>query len=1166
MKKVIQMGIPFLFTAIILISAGTKTLAGWNKSTFDNKVFIENKGQFNEQGGGLGGKVLFGTYQPAMQIFWTKEGLTYKVKEVYVTEDAKREAVREGNPEELMERAKVRYHYLGMRWVGANPNVSVQGTDAFSHYYTFENPNDPKGASGIKASGFKKILYKDVYPGIDVEYVLPDAGGVKYSFIVHPGADPSQIGIEYTGEDKMLLNGNGEVSVKSSDCGDFMEHAPVSFYTDGTPVLSAFTFVGGMIGFNLQGYDNSKTVIIDPWVSVINLPAGSAYTAFKNNGYAVCYDNAGNVWVYGGSDPLSMLKYSSGGALLWVYTVPHNATWLVGDMEVDKNSGSAYVSEGYGQFGADIVKVNPAGMQTAKLNGTTKNFEISRLRLNCSGQLYCTGGGVPQNLWQVAHVDTNLGSMTGGVHVTASANGDHDINLMTLDPSGTSLYVNYNYPAPGSIDFLHDNEMYKLPLPGLSPTAWMNAGGPTHHFQELSSMPYSGDANGAWASRINIFNGMVCGNGFLYTYNGDTLKQWDKATGAMIKMVKTGGKPYVTGGLDLDLCENVYASVGNAVKKYDLNLNFISTVALPDTSCYDLKVDRMKNILYACGNKYVCAVSLGNAVPLPALTLTVTSTPASGCSACNGTATASASLSSVACLSTTGSPVSYTWMPGGKTTPSISNLCPGTYTVIAKMVMTCLTTISDTDTVVINGAGTIQDDFVWNGNCSGLSFNDTNKTVSTWKWSFPGGTPSTSTIQNPSGISYAPGTYTATLIVSAGGGCTDTIVHIFTVGGFPTAAFQSAAPCLGSITTLADGSVSSPGDPIQSWSWSMTGGTPSSSTSQNTATQYSTGGTHTITLVITTQSGCKDTIVQQVVVYTPPVALFAGNGQGCAPVCVTNFQDSSTSTDGNITGWAWSFPGGSPASASTQIPPTVCYNTPGTYGASLIVTTTYGCSDTLSLTPLIDVHPWPHADFAMDHDKAPATDPVFAFNDLWSPNPGVTAWVWDFGDGSALDSINTDPVHNYSATVGSNDFYNYNVCLKVENQYGCWDTTCKTLDIVPEFTFYIPNTFTPNGDFLNENFFGKGRGIKDYTIRLFDRWGNMIWDCHQTGTNSALDVQGQDGLASVCQWDGKVQPGGADMSGKSRQLAQEDVYVWKVNLTDIFDREHNYVGHVSVVK
>jgi gliding motility-associated-like protein len=174
-------------------------------------------------------------------------------------------------------------------------------------------------------------------------------------------------------------------------------------------------------------------------------------------------------------------------------------------------------------------------------------------------------------------------------------------------------------------------------------------------------------------------------------------------------------------------------------------------------------------------------------------------------------------------------------------------------------------------------------------------------------------------------------------------------------------------------------------------------------------------------------------------------------------------------------------------------------------------------------------------------------------------------WQWDFGDNDT-DFTNTDPVHSYSASAIANDFYVYNICISVENQYGCWDTICKTVELIPEFTFYIPNTFTPNHDGKNELFFGKGRGIKDYSIWLFDRWGNQVWDCHHFGNNTAWDGPGQEGLSSFCKWDGVVVSGGVDMNGNSRQLAQEDVYVWKVNLTDVFEKRHTYIGHVNIVR
>jgi hypothetical protein len=224
----------------------------------------------------------------------------------------------------------------------------------------------------------------------------------------------------------------------------------------------------------------------------------------------------------------------------------------------------------------------------------------------------------------------------------------------------------------------------------------------------------------------------------------------------------------------------------------------------------------------------------------------------------------------------------------------------------------------------------------------------------------------------------------------------------------------------------------------------------------------------------------------------------------------------------------------------------------------------------------VNVYSWPVADFCLSPDQAPATNPVFTFCPLWTPNPGVTNWVWDFGDGSPKDSgnsannLNMTPVHSYSAAATSNDFYTYTVCVTVKNQYGCANSICKIVELIPEFTFYISNSFSPNGDNQNDFFFGKGRGIKDYSIWVFDRWGNDIWDCHYSGKNTDWDndnmIPKQDGMSSACKWDGVVVKGGMDMSGGSGKVVQEDVYVWKVKLTDVFDKQHSYIGHVSVVK
>ena len=133
------------------------------------------------------------------------------------------------------------------------------------------------------------------------------------------------------------------------------------------------------------------------------------------------------------------------------------------------------------------------------------------------------------------------------------------------------------------------------------------------------------------------------------------------------------------------------------------------------------------------------------------------------------------------------------------------------------------------------------------------------------------------------------------------------------------------------------------------------------------------------------------------------------------------------------------------------------------------------------------------------------------------------------------------PTHTYNNELA----YTYTVTLNVTNQYGCTDDTSLTVIVEPEFTFYIPNAFTPNGDGKNDMFFGTGIGIDKYDIWIFDRWGNMIFH--------------GDDLYDF--WDGKVQ-----RTGSSLEICQEDVYVWKVALTDVFGKKHKYIGHVTLIK
>lgn len=102
------------------------------------------------------------------------------------------------------------------------------------------------------------------------------------------------------------------------------------------------------------------------------------------------------------------------------------------------------------------------------------------------------------------------------------------------------------------------------------------------------------------------------------------------------------------------------------------------------------------------------------------------------------------------------------------------------------------------------------------------------------------------------------------------------------------------------------------------------------------------------------------------------------------------------------------------------------------------------------------------------------------------------------------------------------------------NEFGCNDTATIPVRVLPEYSFYVPNTLTPNGDGINELFKGYGIGIDSYVLRVFNRWGELLFE-----TNDLSEG-----------WDGTYQ--GA--------LCPQGSYVYAVDLTNVFGRFKRYRG------
>ena len=203
-----------------------------------------------------------------------------------------------------------------MNWEGSNPNAEIKVSENSERYYTFGE----KGYENVKTKGYKKLLYKDIYPNIDVEYTIPDKGGIKYKFILHPNADPALIKMHYTGaieEIKKCIDGN---IIIETPAGDIIDHAPESYYENSKQAInSSFEISKNTVSFQLHTSNSTlQTIIIDPWTTT------PTSMQINNAPLDIDYDKYGNVFFSGGTGPYKLSEYSSTGVFLWTFTNPSN--------------------------------------------------------------------------------------------------------------------------------------------------------------------------------------------------------------------------------------------------------------------------------------------------------------------------------------------------------------------------------------------------------------------------------------------------------------------------------------------------------------------------------------------------------------------------------------------------------------------------------------------------------------------------------------------------------------------------------------------------------------------------------------------------------------------------------------------------------------------------
>ncbi len=330
--------------------------------------------------------------------------------------------------------------------------------------------------------------------------------------------------------------------------------------------------------------------------------------------------------------------------------------------------------------------------------------------------------------------------------------------------------------------------------------------------------------------------------------------------------------------------------------------------------------------------------------------------------------------------------------------------------------------------------------------------------------------------------------------------------------------------CINSTTGNQIGSTPVAGN---TYSWNPTTGL-NDATISNPRVNATTAGTNVYTVTVTNPLGCTATDAVSVTVNPLPIVSFTSNADdGCAPVSI-----SFTNTSPNSVNCLWTFEGGGTQTGCGTV--TQQFNTAGTFDVTLTITDGNGCVNSLTDANSVTIYPEVDASFGVNVIEQSILNPVFIFN---NNSTNATTYFWEFGDGTT--SSQTNPTHQYAETPGV-----YHVILYASNPAGCNDSAVLVVSVIDELIFYVPNTFTPDGDEHNNVFFpvfSSGFDGQNYTLLIFDRWGEILFESHDVAFG----------------WDGTY----------IGQLCKEGVYTWKIVIKERNkDKHHEYVGHVNLLK
>ena len=431
---------------------------------------------------------------------------------------------------------------------------------------------------------------------------------------------------------------------------------------------------------------------------------------------------------------------------------------------------------------------------------------------------------------------------------------------------------------------------------------------------------------------------------------------------------------------------------------------------------------------------------------------------------------------------------------------------------------TCPQTFSSMITVTVNPLPIVNPKYT--APCEGKDLKLEGNLISgaTYTWKGPSFTvPNTD--QNPSISNAKPSTHDGkyTLIIKDGNKCIDSLDLIVAVNPTPNILNTPLVVCEKSTLKIqANHSAATTN------AWSVDNSNSTLDLTKNEVLGVKKG---TSKITFTDDKGCKT--IETLNIESLPIVNFASD----ISICIIDSLHTIDKTIPNNCSLSWNFGDGTISSY-----PGHKYSQGGVYSIGLTAKTLAGCVDSIRKIDYLEVIGLPDVKFTFKPDSIDIFEPTIEFTN----NSDAKHYKWVFGDSKPI-SLEKNPIHIYPDKADEH----YDVTLTGYNTAkGCQTSFTKTIIAKEPIIYYIPNTFTPNNDEVNNTFkpiFFSGLDIFNYNLTVFNRWGEIVFVSNNVEYG----------------WDGTY----------GNKMVESGTYIWRLEFKEKNKyKKYSRTGHVNILK